>query len=185
MGGAAKILRNLGFGAMTFFGVLGGLFVGGEAFDDPGGWAAAGLVLLWVAPTAGLCLLALRRPEQAVPVFLGVTAAVLTFTLVDGLFGVVPRDAWGPVTAIAVFALGVGLGFLGVRRTRLAGVLLVVAGLTQLVAVVADRGGHGGARLGSMLGSSGGVVVLPLLVVGATYLVSAALAHEPLRHAHS
>ena len=48
-----------------------------------------------------------------------------------------------PLLGVTLFTIGVALGFLGLRRPALAGLLLMVAGLAQLVAtaiVVAERG---------------------------------------------
>jgi len=47
---------------------LSTLFVVGETFDDPGGWAAVGLVALWVVPLTALIGLAAWRPDVAVRV---------------------------------------------------------------------------------------------------------------------
>ncbi|MGZ4438206.1 MAG: hypothetical protein ACXVWU_13245 [Nocardioides sp.] len=183
MSGLAKVLRYVAFGAMALFGLLGTMFVAGYAFDDPGGWAALGMTALWVVPMLALCAFAWRRPERAGPVLVGVSAAVLAFGLVDALFAVVPRDAWGPVTGISVFALGVALAFLGLRRALLAGTVMVVVALTQAATVVlghAAREGGDGPGLGAMLGGSSGVVVMPILLVGLLFLVAGALDHEGL-----
>lgn len=185
MAGIARVLRYTAFTAMTLFGVLGGLFVAGYAFEDLGGWPAAGLTALWVVPLVALSVFALRRPGAAGRVFVWLTAAVILFTVADSAIGIIPRDAWGPVAAIVVFALGVALAFLGLHRPRLAGLLMVVTGAAQLAATIigvavrqADGEPGGGPGLGAMLGGSSGVVVLPLLVVGVLFLVAGALDHE-------
>lgn len=181
---AARIVRYVAFGAMALFGLVGGLFAAGYAFEDPGGWTAVAMTVLWVLPVALLVLLALLRPAAAGPVFVGVTAVVATATVLDAAFALVPRDAWGPVGAVSVLGLGVALAFLGLHRAGLAGLLMVVLGLAQLLATVLAHLGEApgeGPGLGAMLGGSSGVVVPPLLVVGALFLVSGRLAHEPLR----
>ncbi len=182
MTGAARVLRWTAFSLMAAFGLLGGLFVAGDTFMDPGGWTAALVTALWVVPMVGLCVFALRRPEPAGRVFVGLTGLLALFTLADSAFGIVPRDDWGPVAAVAVFALGVALAFLGLNRARLAGVLMVVLALAQVaatllvVAIHEPEWGGEGPGPGAALGGSGGVVVLPLLVVGVLFLFSSSLA---------
>ena len=170
---SSKTLKYLAFTMMTLFGLFGGAFVIGEAFTDPGGWTAVWVTALWVVPVLALSGLALVRPESAGPVFVLVTAVVALFTLADSLFGIIPRDDWGPVAAIVVFGLGIALAFLGLRRALLAGTLMVTAAVTQLVATVAGVAVHAagdGAGPGAGLGGSSAVVVLPLLVVGALFV---------------
>jgi hypothetical protein len=96
------------------------------------------------------------------------------------------------VTAVAVFALGVTQAFLGLHRQVLAGTLMVLTGVVQLVATVVGTAVHAGLRgegvpagavpgVGALLGGSSGVVVVPLLVVGALFLLAGALADQPGR----
>ena len=120
---------------------------------------------------------ALLRPAAAGPVLAGATGMVAVFTVADSAFGVVPRDDWGPVAAVAVFALAVALAFLGLHRARLAGLLIILAGIAQLTAtligVVIEAAD--GAGLGAAFGGSSGVVVLPLLVIGGLFLLAGSL----------
>lgn len=168
---SSKVLTYVAFSLMALFGLLGGAFVLGEIFTDPGGWTAVWVSALWVVPLIGLSLLALLRPETAGPVIVAVTAVVALFTLADSLIGLIPRDDWGPVAAIVVFALGVTLAFLGLHRALLAGSLMVGIALTQLVATLAGTAVHAaGGGEGAGLGGSSGVVVLPLLVIGALFV---------------
>lgn len=53
----AILLRRSGFGLMALSTVVFGAFIIGEAFADPGGWKAAGLLAAWVVPLAGLAAL--------------------------------------------------------------------------------------------------------------------------------
>jgi hypothetical protein len=57
-----------------------------------------------------------------------VTALVASFVVLDGVFGIVPRDEIGPVASITVFAVAVPLGFLGLHRPLRAGWLLLLVG---------------------------------------------------------
>ena len=183
MTGIARFLRYTAFTLMALFGLLGGLFVAGYAFEDPGGWAAAGLTALWVVPLVTLSVFALLRPAAAGPVLVGVTIVIVAFTLADSALGIVPRNDWGPVAAIIVFALGVALAFLGLHRARLAGLLMVVTGVAQLAATlvaVAVQGRGEGPGPSAMLGGSSGVVVMPLLLVGMLFLVAGFLGDEPV-----
>jgi hypothetical protein len=175
-----KVLRYAAFTAMAVFGLLGGMFIAGNAFADPGGWPAAGMTALWAVPMVALSIYALLRPAAAGPVLVGATAMVAVFTVVDSAFGIVPRDDWGPVAAVAVFALGVVLAFLGLHRARLAGLLMILAGIAQLTAtllgvVIEEADGLGP---GATLGGSSGVVVLPLLVIGGLFLLAGSLEHR-------
>lgn len=190
MTGTAKALRYTAFTLMALFGLLGGLFVAGSAFEDPGGWEAVLMTAGWVLPMLALVTYALVRKEAAGPVFVGVTTFVGLGTVLDSLLTVAPRDDWGPVLAVTVFSLGVALAFLGLYRARLAGVLLVALALVQLVATALGHLVHGslfsgeGPGLMALLGGSSGVVVLPLLLIGVLFLMSDSLTREPRKRTH-
>ena len=127
----AKVLRYVGFMLMALFGLLGGMFAAGAAFDGPGGWRAVAMTALWVLPLIALSVFALRRPAAAGPVFVGATVLVVLFTVVDFAFCLIPRDGWGPVAAVAVFAICVALAFLGLHPAALAGLLMVAESFRQ------------------------------------------------------
>ena len=188
MTGTAKILKYIAFGAMVLFGVVGGLFVAGYAFEDLSTWAAIGSTAAWLVPPEVLSLLALTRYSAVPTVFVVLTGLVVAVTLLDSSVNLVDRDALGPVAAIGVFALGVSLAFLGLRETSLAGLLLVVLGVVQLAATsigfIDEWRAGGGPGLGDLLTTSSGVIVVPLLVVGALFLVAGGLAHQSLRFWH-
>ena len=185
----SKILKYLAFALMTLFGVLGGLFAAGYAFEDPGGWAAIWMTLAVVLPVAVLIALALWRPVLAAPVLTVVTALVVVFNLLDKAFRWIPRDDWGPVDSVALLGLGVALGFLGLQRPRLAGWLLVISGAAQLLGIIIRplRMGRGEVPpLGALLGGSSGVVVVPMVVIGVLFLLAGLRGDEPkLRAAHA
>ena len=136
-------------------------------------------------------MFALRRPDAAAPVLLGLAVVAALVTVLDAAFTVVDVDAVGPVMAIAVFATAVALGFLGLHREALSGLLLVFLGIAQFLATLLGHSGAGGPgggpRIGDLITTSSGVVVVPLAVVGLLYLVAGALDHEPpgLRHVGS
>lgn len=191
MTGTAKILRYAAFTLMTLFGLLGGLFAAGYAFEDLSTWAAIGLTASYALPTIALSVVALRYPAQAAPWFVGLSGVVAVVTLLNAGFDVVDTYSVGPVVAVGVFALAVSLGFLGLHRSALAGVLLVMLGLAQFGAVVlgfrneiTDELAEAGPGLGDMLTTSSGVIVVPMVVVGLLFLVAGALTHESLRFWH-
>jgi len=184
MARTAKVLRYVAFTLVVLFAVGGGMFVAGETFTDPGGWRAVAMTASWAVPVIALSVFAVRRPAAAGPVLVGVTAIAVLFTLADSAFGIVPRDAWGPVAAVVVFVVVVALGFLGMHRAELAGLLMVLVGAAQLVATLIARGGvetGAGPGPGAVLGGSSGVVVLPALVVGLLFVLAGALGHESVR----
>ena len=188
MSGTAKVLRYAAFTLMALFGLLGGLFVAGYAFEDLSTWAAIGVTAAMAVPTIVLSVVAFRYPTQTAPWFVGLSGVVAVLTLLNASFDLVDTDSVGPVVAVAVFALAVSLGFLGLNRAALSGVLLVMLGLAQLGAVVLGFAGElaegGGPGLGDMLTTSSGVIVVPMLVVGVLFLVAGALTHESLRFRH-
>lgn len=188
MAGTAKVLRYAAFTLMALFGLLGGLFAAGYAFEDLSTWTAIGVTAAYAVPTVALCVLAWRVPERAAPWFVVLTGVVAVLAILDAAFQVVDTYSVGPVVAVGVFAVAVSLGFLGLHRSALAGLLLVVLGLAQLGAVVlgsADELAEGGGpSLADMLTTSSGVVVLPMVVVGILFLVAGALTHESLRFRH-
>jgi hypothetical protein len=58
VGVVATVTRGLAFTLTVLLGVLGTLFVAGEALADPGGLAGGLLTALWVLPTVALSVLA-------------------------------------------------------------------------------------------------------------------------------
>jgi hypothetical protein len=164
----AKVLRHVAFTLMAVFGLLGGMFVAGETFADPGVWSAVAMTAAWALPLIALSVFALRRSAAAGPVFVGATALIVLFILADSAFGIIPRDT-GPVVAVVLFAIGVALAFLGLHRAELAGLLMLVVGLAEL------------AANWGRLGGSSGVVILPILLVGLLFLLAGALGNESLR----
>ena len=103
----ARFLKRAGFGLMAFVTAVFALFVVGETVDDPGGWAAAGLIAPWLAP-AGLAALYWYRPSLAGRVLIGLTMMLVAVTV----WATADSDSWrafedhhGPVRTIAVFVL--------------------------------------------------------------------------------
>lgn len=152
---------------MAVLAVLVGVFVIGETFDDPGGWRAVGLIAAWLLPLAVLVGLAWRRPDWAGWVLGSLTVAVVIGAIWSAMDPQAARgleNDVGPVRALAVFVVAAALGVLGLTRTRLAAVLLLVVGLIPTLI-----GGLG--RGGGM--SSLTVTSLPAVLTGLLYLASA------------
>jgi hypothetical protein len=169
----ARVLKWTGLGVMAFITAFFGLFVVGEALTDPGGWTGLGLVAAWVVPLAALAAVAWYRPDWAAPLFAVLVAAVIGVAI---WFAVNP-DGWrafedrhGPIRTIISFVLAAAVALLGVKRTAVAGVLLLVLSVVPVVV--------------SSLGSSLGLVSLAMVgfasvIAGVLYLWSAALANRP------
>ena len=169
-GGAdrARFLRRAGAAVVAVLVGFFLLFVIGETAADPGGWAAVGLIALWLVPLLGLVWLCRWRPDLAAPLLAGLTGVLRAFMV----WTTATADSWrafeddhGPVRTIATFVLVAAVGVLGLRRTRTAGVLLLVLGLgPQLIAGASDL-----AR-GSLAAVSS-----PAVIAGLLYLASAAV----------
>lgn len=185
MTGQARLVRNTAFVLTTASGLLGGLFAAGYAVSDHPIGTAIGSTAPWLVLAVALAVLALRSERVAPPLFVALTSFIVGQSVVDSALGLVDRDEAGPVAAIAVLVMAVGLGFLGLRRASLAGLLLLVLGLGQLAATVVgfrhDLAAGGGPGLGGMLGTSSGAVVVPILVAGALFLLAGRLGHDSPR----
>ena len=180
MGTATKVLRYLAFGLTVVFGVVGGAFIIGEVFMDPGGVAAVLVSMSWVVPTIALGGFALWRPGAAGSVLGALAVLVASLVVLDTLFGIVPHDEIGPVGSIAVYAVAVVLGMLGLHRPALAGWLLLLVGAANLVGpfvMTIDYGRPPG------LGGSPAAVAIPVLVIGCLFVVAAWCEPRPKRRA--
>jgi hypothetical protein len=168
----ARVLKRTGLAVMAFITAFFGLFVVGETLTDPGGWRGLGLVAAWVVPPAALAAVAWYRPDWAARLFAVLVAAMIGVAI---WFAVNP-DGWrafedrhGPIRAISSFVLAAAVAVLGVKRTAVAGVLLLVLGVVPVVV--------------SSLGSSLGLVSLAMVnfasvIAGILYLWSAALVNR-------
>ena len=169
MSNPAVLLRYLAFALMTLVGVLGGVFAVGYAFSDLDTTQAVGTTAPWLVLAIALSVFASRSRRIAPWALAVLTAFTVVRTPVESALGLTDRN--DPFSAIWVLVLAVALGFLGLHHTRLAGGLLAVLGVGQLVALLvsADRDGAGWADL---VGTSSGVVVVPVLVVAALFLAA-------------
>ena len=176
MNGGARVLRLVGVGIMAVFGLVATAFVVGSALQDPGGAAGAALAGAYLVPLAVLVAVALAWPRVGVWVLggaaLGVVGLYAWFALDPEWWREVMDDR-GPIVAVAGIIVAVSLGALGVRRTGVAGALLVAFGaLCYLVPLVLSR--EGGAEAGGpSLTVSAGIVIVPSVLAGLLLLLSA------------
>jgi peptidoglycan/LPS O-acetylase OafA/YrhL len=110
------------------------------------------------------------RPDRAGRVLIGLTVLLVAATVwatadSESWRAFEDRDRNGPVRTIATFVLTAAVALLGVKRTRLAGILLLVLGVVPLAV---SSFGH--LTLGSLA-----VATTPALITGVLYLISASL----------
>ncbi len=161
------MLRRFAVGVALAYVVVGGMFIVGETFTDPGGWDAVGLVAVWLVPLLGLGWLALWRPHVAAASLAAITGAVVVVSIAAAVLGhrwSAFEDHHGPVRAIVVFALCGVLAAFGYRRPTAGGILLLIGSVVPAVLSAVTRG-PGTAALP--------IVALPGVVVGVLYLLSA------------
>ena len=174
-----KVLMVVAAVLMGLFALVAGMFVIGETFTDPGGWAAVGLVSLWLVPLAALSLFAWWRPEAATWVLGGLALVSLGLVVWSALDPAAWRsfeDANGPVLAIGLFAVSVPVAVLAWHRPLAAGGMLVGLGLVPLVSVglLAATGAFDEGLVPPQAGLS--VMIGPLVLVGALFLIAGTLA---------
>ena len=161
-------LRRIALGVAAVYVLVGVMFIAGETFTDPGGWAAVGLTAAWLVPMVGLGWLGLRHADVALVPLTAVTGAVVVLSLVAAVMGghwSTFENHHGPLRAIVVFVLCGVLAAFGFRRPKAGGVLLLVGSVVPaLLGIV--TGGPGTAALP--------LVAVPGVVVGILYLESGA-----------
>lgn len=163
----AGSLRRSGLGLMLVYVAFGSLFIIGETFNDPGGWAAVGWVALWLVPMASTSLFAWFRCDRAEPILIaltGVIVAVSVWYAIDSHAWRVFENNHGPVRGVAIFALGAALAAFGYRRPRRGGILLLVAGAIPIFVSTLASGGFGMSSLGAL--------AAPAIITGVLYLWS-------------
>lgn len=177
---ASIILRRTALVLTSLFGVGGLFFALGNAFDDPGGWKAVLITAGVVVPLAALVVLALGRPEVATTVLTGAVVLYALWAVATVVFD--PVDA--PTMPIIALILAVPIAVMGQHHPWHAGALLAATAAMPLVVILVRyfteaRTGDG-PGLGSLFGTSTGVVVLPIAVFAILFL-TAASSHLPLR----
>ena len=164
------LVRKLTMAVMLGFFVLGSLFAGGYAMEDPGG--AAGLLIIaeWVVPTVVVALLAKRAPKVALPLLIVSTAAVVVTSLLEARDPMAWQKLWdqqGPILAISGFGVSIAWAVYGYyQKARLSGALmLATCGIPLFAGVLM------GTQEGPLIGGSTSAGVLPGLIAGVVYLI--------------
>lgn len=147
---------------MAAFMVLAGLFISSFALADPGGTEGVMLVVSWAAPMAVLSALAWLRPAWAAPAL----TVLATLLVAAGIWFAIDSASWrafenanGPVRAVAVLVLAFPAAVLGLKRTAVAGWMLIALGLGPI----------GFSALGSLAG------VVPLSAISVVPLITGLL----------
>ena len=166
----ATALQRAGAAVMAVFTVLGGAFIAGNALQDPGGNTGLLITATWVVPMLILAVSAWFWPAPTAPLLLALTASFIA-ACVWLAFDPAALRAFisenGPVIAVSVVALSFPAAVLGLKRTALAGWMLVALGALPLLITVIGRSGP----VASLAAAS----VVPL-IAGIAYLVSARMA---------
>lgn len=166
----AAALTRTGAVLMAVFTVFGGAFIGGYAMEEPGGSAGLTMLLGWAAPVLFLAALAWFWPAGAAPLLVALTAAFVALCVwfaADSTMARSFQEVNGPVLAVGVVALAFPAAILGLKRTALAGWLLLALGALPLLITVLGSSGP----IASLAAAS----VVPL-VTGAVYLLAARMA---------
>lgn len=166
----STVLLRTGAAIMGVFTVLAGIVIVGDSMQSPGGTAAMLMTLAWVVPMLILAVAAWFWPAATAPLLLALSSAFIAACVwlafdPAGLRTFVSEN--GPIIAVSVVALAFPAAVLGLRRTALAGWLLVALGVLPLVITVIARSGP----VGSITAAS----VVPL-IAGISYLASARMA---------
>lgn len=163
----ARSLRRSGFGFMLVYVAFGSLFIIGETFSDPGGWAAVGWVALWLVPMVSISLFAWFHSDRAEPILMALTGVIVASSVwyaIDSHAGRAFENNHGPVRGIAIFALSAALAAFGYRRPRRGGMLLLVAGAIPILVSTLASGGLAMSSLGAL--------AAPAIITGVLYLWS-------------
>ena len=167
----ATALQRAGAAVMAVFTVLGGTFIAANALQDPGGNTGLLITATWVVPMLILAVSAWFWPAPTAPLLLALTASFIA-ACVWLAFDPTALRAFisenGPVIAVSVVALSFPAAVLGLKRTALAGWMLVALGALPLLITFIGRSGP----VASLAAAS----VVPL-VAGIAFLVSARMAH--------
>ena len=166
----ATALQRTGAAVMAVFTVLAGVFIAGYALQDPGGNTGLLITAAWLLPMLILSVAAWFWPAPTAPLLLALTASFIA-ACVWLAFDPAALRAFisenGPVIAVSVVALSFPAAVLGLKRTALAGWMLVALGALPLLITFIGRSGP----VASLAAAS----VVPL-IAGIAYLVSARMA---------
>ncbi|MET1064086.1 MAG: hypothetical protein ABWX85_03870 [Arthrobacter sp.] len=174
----ATALQRAGAAVMAVFTVLGGTFIAANALQDPGGNTGLLIIAAWVLPMLILAVAAWFWPAPTAPLLLALTASFIAACVWLAFDPAALREFIsenGPVIAVSVVALSFPAAVLGLKRTALAGWILVALGALPLLITVIGRS--------SPVASLAAASVVPL-IAGIAYLVSARMAHGSTTPGH-
>jgi hypothetical protein len=173
MARVAGVLIYLAFAATVIFAVLGCAFIIGETMTDPGGVTGVLWSACWAIPMVALAVAAWIRPEATGRLLTLIAGTVAVLVVLNDVVDFLPRDAVGPIGAIAVFAVAVPLGFLGFHRPLRAGWLLLLVGAAGAFGILAALLlGLIDASLGAASPGSSTAVAGPTLLIGLLFLIA-------------
>ena len=174
----ATALTRTGAAVMAVFTVLAGIFIGGDAMQDPGGTAGTLITLAWVVPMLILAAAAWLWPAVTSPLLLALSSAFIAACIWLAFDPAALRSFLsdnGSVIAVSVVALAFPAAVLGLKRTALAGWLLVALGVLPLLITLIARSGP----LASLTAAS----VVPL-IAGISYLAAVRMTHGSATSEH-
>jgi hypothetical protein len=163
----ATALTRTGAAIMAVFTVLAGIVIIGWAMQDPGGTAGLLITLVWLVPMLLLAIAAWFWPAPTAPLLLALASAFIAACLWLAFDPAALRSFVGdngPVIAVSVVALAFPAAVLGLKRTALAGWLLVALGVLPLLITLIARSGP----VATLIATS-----LVPLIAGISYLASA------------
>ena len=166
----ATALQRTGAAIMAAFTVLAGIFIAGYAMQDPGGNTGLLIRLAWVLPMLILAVSAWFWPAPTAPPLLALVSAFIAACVWLAFDPAALREFIsenGPVIAVSVVALSFPAAALGLKRTALAGWMLVALGVLPLLITIIGRSGP----VASLTAAS-----LVPLICGVAYRVSVRMA---------
>ncbi len=143
--GRALALRRVGLGIVLVFAAMSAVFMAGAALDNPGGWAAIGMIAAWTVPLGALALFGWLRPRLALRVLLvaAITLIALDALTLVGVHSVqIFQRSYGPARDIAGVVLMAALGVVGYKIPgRAARLAVVTFALPLAITAIAEPAG--------------------------------------------
>jgi len=129
------VMKRVAFVFAVVVAVFSALCVSGETMSDPGGWVGGGLVASWLVPLIALAIVAWRRPSLAAMVLVALAVAIVAMHVwaaaAPGWWREIENGV-GPVRAIVTFAAVGPFAVLALKRTALAGWMLLSIGVVPI-----------------------------------------------------
>ena len=170
------ILRRTALVLTALFVVGGLLFALGYAWEDMDLWPAVLVTAAVVLPMVGLTVLASRSPSLALKVLVAGVATFAVWAVVT-----IFVDVEAPTIPVIALILALPIAVVGQRYATRAGELLMAVAAVPVVLLVLQLlsgSRREGAPLRDLLGTSTGVVVIPLALLATILLVAGATGRE-------